>query len=116
LGTAQASDGRDLPIRLGWGEEYAHWCVQGGTGSGKTSWVSSIIFQELSNGPCGVVDLKGDLFTSMIRWTAAMSSKLTPNIREALHKRVVILYPFSDHLVPLNVCRLLPGGVAEAQA
>lgn len=117
LGTAQASDGRDIPVRLALGDEYAMWSCQGGTGSGKTSWVSSILFQEISHGrPCGVMDLKGDLFASMVRWIAALSSRLAPQSRDAFSKRIVILNPFSGHLVPLNVCRLLPGISAETQA
>jgi hypothetical protein len=117
LGTAEASDGRAVPIRLGWGDEYAHWTVQGGTGSGKTSWVSSILFQELSRGrPFGLMDCKGDLFHSMIRWTAALGRTVAAPAREVLRKRLTVLNPFGPHLVPLNVCRPLPGIPPEAQA
>jgi hypothetical protein len=117
LGTAEASDGRAVPIRLGCGDEYAHWTVQGGTGSGKTCWVSSILFQELSRGrPFGLMDCKGDLFHSMIRWTAALGRTVAAPVREVLRQRLTVLNPFGAHLVPLNVCRPLPGIPPEAQA
>src|SRR5262245_36309414 len=47
LGTATSSAGEEIPIRLAWGEEYAHWLIQGAPGTGKTTWVESIFRQEL---------------------------------------------------------------------
>jgi hypothetical protein len=117
LGTARSSAGEELVIRLPWGDEYAHWLIQGGTGSGKTTWIASFLRQELEAGrPFGVIDCKGDLFHSAIRWTAALAQSLEPDQRETLRKRVVVVNPFSDALVPLNVCRPLPGCPAETQA
>jgi Type IV secretion-system coupling protein DNA-binding domain len=117
LGGARSSDGSEISIRLGWGDEYAHWCVQGGTGSGKTAAVSSLLQQQFAAGrPFGVVDCKGDLFASMIRTTAALSLTSLRATGEARRKRIVVVNPFSDHLAPLNVCRPLPGITPESQA
>lgn len=117
LGTATSSAGEEVPIRLPWDEEYCHWLVQGGTGTGKTTWISSVIRQEFASArPVGVVDCKGDLFEIAIRWNVAVARKLPPDRREECMRRSVVINPFSDALVPLNVCRPLPGWTAEVQA
>jgi hypothetical protein len=117
LGTARSSAGKESEIRLAWGSEYAHGLVQGGTGSGKTSWVSSVIAQELAaRRPVGVIDCKGDLFESVLRNAATANSTAASDHHAAPKRNLVILNPFGDHLVPLNVCRVLPGTTAETQA
>ena len=74
LGTARSSQGEEIPLRLPWDREYAHWLVQGGTGTGKTTWVASLLDQELKAGrPFGVIDCKGDLFDAVLRQTAAFA-------------------------------------------
>jgi len=40
LGTARSSTGEEIPIRLPWASAAAHWLVQGGTGTGKTTRVA----------------------------------------------------------------------------
>src|SRR5206468_10309818 len=103
LGTARSSQGEEIRFRLPWGREYAHWLVQGGTGTGKTTWVASLLDQELKAGrPFGVIDCKGDLFDAVLRQTSAFAEG---SGGDALRKRVVVINPFSDALVPLNVCR-----------
>src|SRR2546426_194926 len=114
LGTARSSQGEEIPLRLPWDREYAHWLVQGGTGTGKTTWVASLLDQELKAGrPFGVIDCKGDLFDAVLRQTSAFAEA---SGGDALGKRVVVINPFSDALVPLNVCRPIPGSSAEVQA
>ncbi|MBI3825648.1 MAG: DUF853 family protein [Candidatus Rokubacteria bacterium] len=107
LGTARSATKEEIPLRLPWDAEYAHWLVQGGTGTGKTTWVASLLAQELEAGrPFGVLDCKGDLYAMALRMVG----------RSAPRERVVIVNPFSDALVPLNVCRPLPGSSPEVQA
>ena len=110
VGTGETSSGEPIPVRVPWNEEFCHWLVQGGTGTGKTTWIASILRQELAAGrPFGVLDCKGDLFEAAIQWTAALSRTMPPDRREALRRRLVVVNPFADALVPLNVCRPLPG-------
>jgi hypothetical protein len=118
LGTARSSRGEEIPIRLPWGEEATgHWEIEGGTGAGKTSWVTNILRQELmAERPVGLVDCKGDLFHAALRWLAALAHRMPEGARERLRERLVVIDPFADALVPLNVCRLLPGSSAEVQA
>jgi hypothetical protein len=117
VGTATSSTGEDVPVHLAWGEEYAHWLVQGGTGTGKTTWVGSLLRQELEGGrPIGVIDCKGDLFRLALRLVVAIAHQLPEREREALRGRVVVVNPFGEYLVPLNVCAPLPGSSAEVQA
>lgn len=117
LGTGKPSTGESVDIRLPWDDEYCHWLVQGGTGTGKTTWITSLLRQELARGrPAGVIDCKGDLFESVLRTAAAGSRSLAAENRERVRQRLVIVNPFSDQLVPLNVCRLLRGVTPEVQA
>jgi hypothetical protein len=117
VGTARSSGGDEVPVHLAWGEEYAHWLVQGGTGTGKTTWVGSLLRQELEAGrPIGVIDCKGDLFRLALRLVVAIAHQLPERERETLRGRVVVVNPFGEYLVPLNVCAPLPGSTAEVQA
>src|SRR5574341_13539 len=47
LCAARSSADEAIPIRLARGEEHVHWGIQGGTGTGKTTWVASVLGQEL---------------------------------------------------------------------
>lgn len=117
LGTARSREDEEIPMRLQWNSEYCHWLVQGGTGTGKTTWVSSVLGQEFAAGrPAGVVDLKGDLFETALREITALGQRLEPARGAELLRRIVVVNPFSDHLVPLNVCRSVPGSNLEVQA
>jgi hypothetical protein len=117
LGAGRSSAGEEIPVRLPWGDEHHHWLIQGGTGTGKSTWIAAILRQELECGrACGAIDCKGDVFAAMIRWTAALAHRLPPASKQGLLERLLVVNPFADHLVPLNVCRPLPGWPAEAQA
>jgi Type IV secretory system Conjugative DNA transfer len=118
LGTALVSDGREIPIRLRPGGQYAHGVVQGASGSGKTMFLLSLLSQEISAGrPFGIIDCKADLYEGVLRWMVAIGRSLPTEPREALKRRLQVVNPFDEeHLVPLNVCRSLPGISAETQA
>jgi hypothetical protein len=117
VGTANSSQGEQVPIRLPWGEEHSHWLVQGGTGTGKTTWITEIFRQELVAGrPVGLIDCKGDLFDAGLRSVAAVAHTLPEAARAAVRGRLVVVNPFADELVPLNVCRPIAGSTPEVQA
>jgi len=79
--------------------------------------VSGILREELQRGrPCGVIDFKGDVFDAMVRWSAALTHGLAPQEKHALQRQLLVINPFADHLVPLNVCHKLPWCPAEVQA
>src|SRR5205823_3738413 len=93
------------------------WIVHGGSGTGKTSWVASLLRQQLEIGrPCGVLDCKADLFHLAVRLNAAVALRLEASSRRTRVERTAIVNPFSDELVPLNVCCPLPGVSVEVQA
>jgi Flp pilus assembly CpaF family ATPase len=57
LGTARSSAGEDVPLRRAWGDDNCGWLVQGGTGTGKTTWVASLLSQALeARRPFGLID------------------------------------------------------------
>jgi hypothetical protein len=118
MGTARSSAGEEVPIRLPWGSELVHqvWC--GGTGTGKTTGVAgTLVAPELAaRRGVGVIDFKGDLFRQAIERAAAHAITLPAAERERLRQRLVVLNPFGDYLVPLNVCRPMPGCSIETQA
>jgi hypothetical protein len=117
LGTATDSSGEEIPIRLALDDDYTTLLVQGTTGSGKTTWIASLLGQELSaHRGVGVIDAKGDLFDTAIRLAAAVAHGHGIGDAERERTRLVVVNPFSDHLVPFNVCRLLPGETAETRA
>lgn len=117
LGSARDSQGKDVPVKLGRDEFSAHWLLQGGTGAGKTSFVTSLLARSLAlNSPIGIVDCKSGLFEVALLWMAAHAYTLAPAAREAFVRDLVVINPFGDSLIPLNVCSVLPGGSAETQA
>jgi hypothetical protein len=117
VGTAHDSAGEPVPVRLSLADLTSHWLVQGGTGTGKTTFVTSLIAERIAYGlPAGVVDCKAGFFDSVIEWLGALAFRWTPPARATLIKRLAIVNPFADVLVPLNVCRPPAGVSPEVQA
>lgn len=117
IGAAADSAGQAFPVRLGLEELAHHALVIGGTGTGKTTFVTSLVAQALGHdSPVGVVDFKSDFFRLGLEWAGATAWTLEPNARQAFIDRIVVVNPFADDLIPLNVCRPIPGTAPEVQA
>lgn len=117
LGAAKDSSGAEIPVRLPWEDVSCHWLVQGGTGTGKTTLVTWLVASALREGQgVGVLDCKSGFFDAAILWAGAIAYRAKPERREAFVKRLAIVNPFGEALVPLNVCKPLPGAAAETQA
>lgn len=117
IGTTRDSTGAEIPVRLPADELYTHWLVQGGTGSGKTSFMTSIVSRALGEGaPVGVIDCKSGFFDAALEWAGSVAYSLPEPERSAFIRRLVVVNPFSDTLVPLNICRVMPGISLEVQA
>ncbi|MFI5398502.1 MAG: hypothetical protein ACHQ9S_23475 [Candidatus Binatia bacterium] len=117
IGTARDSMGTPVPVRLPMDALSVHWLVQGGTGTGKTTFVTSFVAWALAHGvPIGVVDCKSGFFQSVIQWVGVLTYLMSPEQRSAFLRRLAIINPFGTALVPLNVCRVVPGVSAEVQA
>jgi hypothetical protein len=117
IGTAKDSLGNDVPVRIATSEIHRNWLITGGTGSGKTSFVSSVFARALEHGyGIGLVDCKEGFFDSALRQVAAMAYRMEPVQRQEFIRSLAVINPFSDALVPLNVCKLLPGNTPEIQA
>jgi len=117
IGTALDSAGAPIPVRLGLDQLASHWLVQGGTGSGKTTFVTWLVAERLRrNLPAGVIDCKAGFFEAAIQWLGAIAYGLPPEAQAQFVKRIAIVNPFADALVPLNVCRAGYGATPEVQA
>jgi len=117
VGTARDSMGTPMPVRLPVEALLAHWLVQGGTGTGKTTFVTSFVAWALIHVvPIGVVDCKSGFFQAVIQWVGALAYLMSAEERSAFLRRLAIINPFGASLVPLNICRSLPGVAAEVQA
>jgi len=117
IGTAKDAVGSEVPVRIGTQEIHAHWLITGGTGSGKTSFVTGVFSRAVEHGyPVGVVDCKSGFFDSAIRWAAALAYRMEPARREAFIRSMAVVNPFTQGLVPLNVCCPIPGTSPEVQA
>lgn len=117
LGTARDSSGAEVPVRLPWEEIFCHWLIQGGTGTGKTTFATWLVSNALREGQAiGVVDCKSGFFEQGILWAGALAHGMSPERRAAFVARLAVVDPFGEALVPLNVCKLLPGASAETQA
>jgi hypothetical protein len=117
IGTTRDSTGTEIPVRLPADELYTHWVVQGGTGTGKSSFMTSIVSRALREGaPIGVIDCKEGFFGAALAWAGSVAYDLPEPERSAFIRRLVVINPFSDTLVPLNICRALPGISPEVQA
>lgn len=117
LGSARDSADAEVPVRLPWEEIFCHWLVQGGTGTGKTTFATWLVSNALREGQAiGVLDCKSGFFDAGVLWAGATAYGMPAEHREAFVKRLAIVNPFGEALVPLNVCKPLAGGSAETQA
>jgi hypothetical protein len=117
IGTGKDSLGNEVPVRIATDEIHRNWLITGGTGSGKTSFVASVFARALEHGyGIGLVDCKEGFFDSALRQVAAMAYGMEPALRQQFIHSLVVINPFSDALVPLNVCKVLPGNTPEIQA
>lgn len=117
IGTARDSRGTEIPVRLPAEELYTHWMVQGGTGSGKTSFMTSVVTRALrERTPIGVIDCKSGFYDAALEWAGSVAYGLSEPGRSAFIRRLVVINPFSETLVPLNICRVMPGTSPEVQA
>ena len=117
IGTAKDSLGNVVPVRIATNEMHRNWLITGGTGSGKTSFVTSVFTRALEQGyGIGLVDCKEGFFDSALRKVAAMAYRMETAQRPQFIRSLAVINPFSDALVPLNVCKLLPGNTPEIQA
>ena len=117
VGTANDSMGTPVPVRLPVYAMLVHWLVQGGTGTGKTTFVTAFVAWALAHGvPIGVVDCKSGFFQAVMQWAGALAYLMNPAERAAFRRRLVIISPFGNTLVPLNICRVPPGVSAELVA
>ncbi len=103
LGTARDSSDAEVPVRLPWEEIFCHWLVQGGTGTGKTTFATWLVSNALRDGQAiGVVDCKSGFFDQGILWAGALAHGMNPERRAAFVKRLAVVDPFGEALVPLN--------------
>lgn len=117
IGTARHPTGRRVPLRLGKHELATHWLVQGGTGTGKTSFISWVVSRANAlRCPIGVVDCKSGFFDVILRSLAAFAYRLDTAAVPAFVQSLAVVNPFAETLVPLNVCKVLPRWTAEVQA
>ncbi len=117
LGTARDSRGTEIPVRLGLDEIGCNWIIQGGAGTGKTTFVTSIFAEAISMGhPMGIVDCKAEFFESALQWAGAIAYPMEPAQRESFIRSLAVVNPFSEKLVPFNICRPCAGTSPEVQA
>lgn len=117
IGISKDSLGNEVPMRIATSEIHRNWLITGGTGSGKTSFVSSVFARALEHGyGIGLIDCKEGFFDSALRQVAAMAYRMETVKRQEFIRSLAVINPFSDALVPLNVCKLLPGNTPEIQA
>jgi hypothetical protein len=117
IGTARDSAGNEIPVRLPADELYTHWMVQGGTGSGKTSFMTSVVSRALrERTPIGVIDCKSGFYDAALEWAGSVAYGLAEPARSDFIGRLVVVNPFGETLVPLNICRVMHGTSPEVQA
>src|SRR5262245_14325302 len=117
LGTAKDSLGSEIPVRLGFKDAACHWLIQGSTGAGKTSFATHVLAEMLSQGrPIGVVDCKSGFFEAAVRWAGATAYNMNELERKHFIGSLTIIDPFSDSLVPFNICRPIAGMSSDVQA
>ena len=117
IGTAKDSVGSEIAVRQGFKDAACHWLIQGSTGSGKTSFVTHVLAEMLLHGrPIGVVDCKSGFFDASLRWAGAVAYDMGELRRKDFIRSLSVINPFSDALVPLNICRCLEGTQPEIQA
>src|SRR5262249_5366053 len=117
VGKAKDSLGSEIHVRIPTNEIHRNWLVTGATRSGKTSFVTSVFARALEHGyPMGILDCKNDFFDATLRHVAALAYRMEPARRAAFVQTLAVINPFSEALVPLNVCKVLSGSNPEIQA
>jgi hypothetical protein len=119
IGTHNAT-GKELRVCMSLHDVFAHHLIQGRSGSGKSRYAEALILQLLQSFPkvgVVVIDGKGELFSRVRFWIAALLTRLSEKDREKLLTRIVIIDPFHNAVIPpLNFCAPLPGYPAELLA
>lgn len=117
IGTARSSDRREVSIRIPWNDEFAGFLIIGGSGAGKSFFLTSLLRQSIqADRGIGCIDFKSDLYTASLNSLAAIAHTWSVDRRQRLRDRLVVVNPFSEYLIPMNVCRPIPGWNPEAQA
>ena len=117
IGTAKDSVGNNIPVRLTRDDLYCHWLVQGGTGTGKTSFATWMLSRALCERlPIGVLDCKSGFFDTAIQWAGALAYRMDETKRTEFIQSLAIVNPFGEALAPLNICKVLPGVSPEVQS
>ncbi|HXN41758.1 MAG TPA: TraM recognition domain-containing protein [Myxococcaceae bacterium] len=91
--------------------------VQGGTGSGKTKFMTSVVSRALrERTPVGVIDCKSGFYDAALEWAGSVAYGLAEPARSDFIRSLVVVDPFGETLVPLNICRVMQGTSPEVQA
>ncbi len=114
LGTAEDSAGRPVAVPMSVGDLATHMLVTGATGTGKTTFASWLLANAMRHGfATGTLDCKAGYHELALRFAAATAYHMPARERAAFIRRLVVVNPFGETLVPLNVCRVPPGSTAE---
>jgi hypothetical protein len=91
-----------------------HMLVTGATGTGKTTFATWLLANAMQHGfASGTLDCKAGFHELALRYAAATAYQLPARERAVFIRRLVVVNPFGETLVPLNVCRVPPGSTAE---
>jgi hypothetical protein len=117
IGTAKDSLSNNVLVRIPTNAIHRNLLITGATGSGKTSFATSIFCQAVGqNYPIAVADFKSGFFGIALRWAAANGYRLNSARRQQFIQSLAVVNPFGEELVPLNVCKVIPGSTPETQA
>jgi hypothetical protein len=117
IGTAKDSLSNNVLVRIPTNAIHRNLLITGATGSGKTSFATSIFCQAVGqNYPIAVADFKSGFFGIALRWAAANAYRLNSARRQQFIQSLAVVNPFGEELVPLNVCKVIPGSTPETQA
>src|SRR5262245_12682969 len=74
IGTTHDSMGHPVAVRLPAEELCTNWLVQGTPGSGKTTFMLSLVSRALHEGaPVGVIDCKDGFYEAALQWAGAVA-------------------------------------------
>lgn len=92
----------------------AHLLLIGATGSGKSTFATSVVGWGLRHGlPVDVIDCKAGFFDAGLREIAAYALTLPPDLREEFIARLLVVDPFGEMVLPLNPCSVPAGSTVE---